>query len=269
MLKAVLLGVIQAITEWLPVSSTGHLLLFDAIFPLQVSEACRSLFMVLIQLGSILAVVLLYFHRLNPFSPKKTAEERKETWNLWGKVVVASVPVAIVGFLLDDTIDAYFHGWKTIALTLFVYGVAFLFIERRNRKVKPTIVGVEAIDYRTALLVGLFECLALIPGTSRSGSTILGALLLGLDRTTASTFSFFLAIPAMFGASLLKLVKLGYGLTGNEWLLVFVGFVVSFLLSIVVIKALLSYIKGHDFTAFGWYRIVLSVVVVLYFSFFG
>lgn len=267
-IKTIVLGVIQGITEWLPVSSTGHLLLFDALFPLQVSSACKNLFMVLIQLGSILAVVVLYFHQLNPFSPKKSGEEKRATWNLWGKILVASVPVAIVGFFLDDFIDAHLHTWGVISGALFVYGLLYVVLEKK-RKQTVSVGTLDSITYREAFLIGCFQVLALVPGTSRSGSTILGAIILNFDRTVASQFSFFMAIPAMVGASLLKLVKLGYGLTTAEWLMISLGFAVAFLVSLWTIKALVSYVRNHDFSVFGWYRMALAVVVAITFSLLG
>lgn len=266
LLNVLLLGVIQGVTEWLPVSSTGHLILFESIFPLDVSAACSELLTVLIQLGSILAVIILYWHTLNPFSPRKNGEEKRQCWSLWLKVVVASIPVAVLGFLLDDFISSNLYNWKVVACTLALYGILYVVLERARGGKDGDIHSYDAISLPKAFCVGLFESLALVPGTSRSGSTILGGMLLGLDRKTASRFSFFLAIPAMCGASLLKLVKLGFALSASEWLLVAVGFVVSFLVSLLAIKALMRYLSGHDFQVFGWYRIVLSALVVLYFS---
>ncbi len=266
-LKTLLLGVIQGITEWLPVSSTGHLILFDALFPLHVSEQCRNLLMVLIQLGSILAVIILYWHTLNPFSPGMGREDRRSCWSLWKKVVVASVPVAVIGFLLDDFIESELYSWQVVALTLALYGAAYIILERKRKGRDGTIHSIEEISLFRAVGMGLFEALALVPGTSRSGSTILGGMLLGVDRKTASRFSFFLAIPAMCGASLLKLVKLGFALSGYEWTLVALGFVVSFVVSLFVIKALMRYLTSHDFQIFGWYRVILAILVVLFFSF--
>ncbi len=265
-LKTLLLGVIQGVTEWLPVSSTGHLILFDALFPLHVSEQCRNLMMVLIQLGSILAVIILYWHTLNPFSPRMSKGERRSCWSLWTKVVVASVPVAIIGFLLDDFIESRLYTWQVVALTLALYGAAYIVLERKRKGRDGAIHSIDGISIPRAVGMGLFEALALVPGTSRSGSTILGGMLLGVDRKTASKFSFFLAIPAMFGASLLKLVKLGFALSGYEWTLVAFGFVVSFVVSLFAIKALMRYLTSHDFQVFGWYRVILAILVVLFFS---
>lgn len=265
--KTLLLGVIQGITEWLPVSSTGHLILFDALFPLRVSEQCRNLLMVLIQLGSILAVIILYWHTLNPFSPGMSEKDRRSCWSLWRKVVVASVPVAAIGFLLDDFIESRLYTWQVVSLTLALYGAAYIILERKRKGRDGTIHSIEEISVSRAVGMGLFEALALVPGTSRSGSTILGGMLLGVDRKTASRFSFFLAIPAMFGASLLKLVKLGFALSGYEWTLVALGFAVSFVVSLFAIKALMRYLTSHDFQFFGWYRIILAVLVALVFSF--
>lgn len=265
-LKILLLGIIQGITEWLPVSSTGHLILFDAMFPLHVSDQCRNLLMVLIQLGSILAVIVLYWHTLYPFSSRMSSLQRRACWLLWGKVAVASIPVAVIGFLLDEFVESKLYCWQVVALTLALYGICFIILERIRKGRDGSIHSVNEISFGRALGMGLFETLALVPGTSRSGSTILGGMLLGVDRKSASQFSFFLAIPAMCGASLLKLVKLGFALSGSEWALVAIGFVVSFVVSLFVIKGLMRYLAGHDFQLFGWYRIILAVLVTLYFS---
>lgn len=267
-LKAILFGIVEGVTEWLPVSSTGHLILLDELVKLDVSEAFYEMFQVVIQLGAILAVILLFFHKLNPFSPKKSTEQRKDTWQLWIKVVVAVLPSAVIGLLLDDWMDANLYNYLVVALALVVYGVAFLLVERRNKALRPKVDDVNALDMKTALLIGCFQCLSLIPGTSRSGSTILGGILLGVSRTAASEFSFFLAIPTMLGASALKVLKFlldGAMMSGTELMILVVGCVVSFLVSVAVIKGLMEYVRRHSFAAFGWYRIALGVLVILYF----
>ena len=263
-LKAIVQGIVQGITEWLPVSSTGHILLLDAIWKMNASEAFFDVFKVIIQLGSIMAVVVLYFHKLNPFSPTKTAAEKKGTWVLWSKVLVASIPAAIAGLALDDLIDGVLSVPVVIAAALIVYGIAFIVMESRNHKVK--VETVEDITYKHAFGIGAFQMLALIPGTSRSGSTILGASLLGTSRTAAAEFSFFMAIPVMLGASGLKLAKCllidNYTFSTNEWVLLAVATVVSFLVSLLVIRGLMAFIKKHSFKPFGWYRIALGAVVL-------
>ena len=267
-IKAIILGIIQGITEWLPISSTGHMILVDALMPMKVysdptvNKEFVDMFLVVIQFGSILAVLLLYFNKLNPFSSKKSKEKKIETINLWIKVVVAAVPAAIIGLLFDDYIDALLYNPLTVAITLILYGVLFIIIERR--KPKPSINNLNAMTYKTALMIGLFQMLALIPGTSRSGSTILGAILLGTSRTVASEFSFFLAIPMMFGASLLKLIKLEMSLDFIGILILLVGMFVAFIVSIVAIKGLMRYIKKNDFTLFGYYRIILGLIVIIF-----
>ena len=267
LLKTIVLGIVQGITEWLPISSTGHMILVDAFMPLTVypdpvvNKEFVDMFMVVIQLGSIIAVLLLYFHKLNPFSPKKSAEQKKDTWILWSKVPVAAVPAAIVGLLFDDIIDSYLYNPLTVAITLFVYGVLFIIIEKTKKP--ASIKNLNDLDYLTALKIGAFQMLALIPGTSRSGSTILGASIVGCSRRVASEFSFFLAIPMMFGASLLKLIKLKMSLDFAGIAILLTGMVVAFVVSVVAIKSLLKYIKKHDFTAFGIYRIVLAVIIAV------
>ncbi len=265
-LKAILQGIVQGITEWLPVSSTGHILLLDAIWKMDASPEFFDVFKVIIQLGSILAVLVLYFHKLNPFSPKKTPQEKKGTWVLWSKVLVASIPAAIAGLLLDDLIDTVLSVPLVIAAALILYGIAFIWMESRKNKQAP-VDSLESISYKHALGIGAFQMLALIPGTSRSGSTILGASLLGTSRTVAAEFSFFMAIPVMLGASALKVVKFflldGYSFTTEEWILLAVATVVSFVVSVAVIRFLMAFIKKHDFKPFGWYRIALGIVVLL------
>ena len=267
LLKAVLLGIVQGITEWLPVSSTGHMILLDEFITLQVSDAFREMFFVVIQLGSVAAVAVIYFDRLNPFSKKKTPDERMRVISLWLKVCIAGIPAGIIGVFLNDIIDAAFYNYVTVFITLIAYGVLFIVLERRNRKKKPVINSVAQMNWKTALYIGMFQVLSLIPGTSRSGSTILGAMLLGLSRKTAAEFSFFLAIPMMLGASGVKILKSGLGFSGLEWSILLVGMVTAFAVSIFAIRFLMNYIKKHDFTVFGWYRIVLGFVVLLYFLF--
>ena len=265
-LKAILFGIVEGITEWLPVSSTGHLILLDEFIKLNVTEAFYEMFEVVIQLGAILAVIVLFFHKLNPFSPKKDKLQKKNTWDLWFKVAAAVLPSAMIGILLDDWMDAHLYNYVVVSIALIVYGVAFLFVEKRNTNAK--IDDVFAIDYRTAVLIGAFQCLALIPGTSRSGSTILGAILLGVSRSAGAEFSFFLAIPTMLGASALKLLKyLLEGLTpsGTEIGVLITGCVVSFLVSLLVIRALMDFVRKHSFAPFGIYRIALGAAVLGYF----
>ena len=267
-LKAILFGIVEGITEWLPISSTGHLILLDEFVKLDVSEAFYEMFQVVIQLGAILAVILLFFHKLNPFSPKKGEIEKKQTWQLWFKVVVAVIPSAVIGLLLDDWMDAHLYNYLVVAIALIVYGFAFLFVEKQNRGMDPRVEDVHSIDYRTALLIGAFQCLSLIPGTSRSGSTILGAILIGVARPAAAEFSFFLAIPTMLGASALKLLK--YFLEGmfpsmQELTILIVGCLVALVVSLAVIKGLMEYVRKHSFSVFGVYRIVLGIAVIGYF----
>ena len=268
-LKAVLFGIVEGITEWLPVSSTGHLILLDEFVKLQVSDAFYEMFQVVIQLGAIAAVIVLFFHKLNPFSPKKDAMQKKRTWSLWFKVVVGVLPSAVIGLLLDDWMDEHLYNYIVVAITLILYGIAFLFVEKWNAARVMKIQSVEEIDYRTAILIGAFQCLSLIPGTSRSGSTILGAIVLGVSRSAGAEFSFFLAIPTMLGASALKLLKFlleGAAPTGTEIMVLITGCVVSFLVSIAVIKGLMEYVRKHSFAVFGVYRIVLGILVLGYFA---
>ena len=268
MLKAVIYGIVEGITEWLPISSTGHMILLDEFIQLQMSDAFKSMFEVVIQLGAILAVVVLFFHKLNPFSPKKDSLEKKQTWSLWFKVVVAVLPSAVLGLLLDDWLDAHLYNYVVVAIALIVYGVAFILVERRNTVCQARITDVDQLTYKTAFLVGAFQVLALIPGTSRSGATILGAILLGLSRTAGAEFSFFLAIPTMLGASGLKVVKFfldGQTMAGNEWGCLLIASAVAFVVSLLAIRGLMDYVKRHSFSAFGVYRIVLGAAVLLYF----
>lgn len=268
LMKVVVIGIIQGITEWLPVSSTGHMILADEFIKLNVSETFLEMFLVVIQLGSILAVLVLYFHKLNPFSPKKSPKEKTETLHLWGKVIVGVLPAAVIGLLFDDLLNSIFYNPTTVTVTLIVYGVLFILLENRNRKITPKINGLEELSYKTALMIGLFQLLSLIPGTSRSGSTILGAMLIGTSRFVAAEYSFFLAIPVMFGASFLKMLKFGFSYTPSEIIILLTGMIVAFLVSVFAIKFLMGYIKKHDFKAFGYYRIVLGIIVALYFIFF-
>ena len=268
LLKAVLFGIVEGITEWLPVSSTGHMILLDEFIKLKVSEEFYEMFQVVIQLGAILAVILLFFNKLNPFATKKTPKQKQDTWQLWFKVVVAVIPSAVLGLLLDDWMDAHLYNYVVVAITLVVYGVAFIYMERGNQSRAAAVKSVYDIDYRTALLVGCFQCLSLIPGTSRSGSTILGAIILGIGRSAGAEFSFFLAIPTMLGASALKLVKFlasGISATGTEIGVLLVGCVVSFVVSVVVIRGLMEYVRKRSFAAFGVYRIGLGALVLVYF----
>ena len=272
LLKSFLYGIVEGITEWLPVSSTGHLILLGEICPLQVSEAFSEMFDVVIQLGAILAVIVLFFGKLNPFAPSKTTLEKKNTWSLWFRVCVAVVPSAAVGILLDDWLDAHLYNYVTVALALVVYGVLFILIERFKPADKATVATAEAIDCKLAFLIGMFQMLALIPGTSRSGSTILGAMLLGCSRAAAAEFSFFMAIPTMLGASLLKVVKLfaeGVTVTALEWGILAVGCITAFLVSLAAIRFLMDFVKKHSFASFGWYRIALGAVVIGYFLLLG
>ncbi|MDD4797120.1 MAG: undecaprenyl-diphosphate phosphatase [Eubacteriales bacterium] len=263
LLKAVLLGIVQGITEWLPISSTGHMLLVNELLHMQFSKDFVDLFLVVIQLGSILAVVVLYFHKLNPFAPSKSRDEKRQTLALWAKVVVACIPAGVIGVLFEDKIDAWFYNAPVIAAALVVYGIAFLVLEARNRR--PRVQTLEQLDYKTAFLIGVIQVLALVPGTSRSGSTILGAILLGCSRYVAAEFSFFLAVPIMFGASGVKLLGAGFVLSPMEWGVLLTGMAVAFLVSIWAIRFLMRYIRRHDFKAFGIYRIVLGTIVLAYF----
>ena len=267
-LKAVLFGIVEGITEWLPVSSTGHIILLDEFIFLAGSEEFKSMFDVVIQLGAIIAVIVLFFSKLNPFDARKNEKQKTMTWGLWFKVCVAILPSGIVGVLFDDWMDAYLHNGIVVALMLIAYGIAFIFVERRNEGLTPKINSVWSIDLRTAILIGCFQCLSLIPGTSRSGSTILGAILLGVGRGAGAEFSFFMAIPTMVGASAIKLLKFlasGVGATGTEITVLIVGCVVSFIVSLLVIKALMEYVRKHSFASFGYYRIGLGAVVLIYF----
>ena len=268
MLKVILLGIVEGITEWLPISSTGHLILVDEFVKLGASEAFKEMFNVVIQLGAIMAVVVLYFNKLNPFSKKKSKKERVETVQLWMKVVVACIPAAVLGILFDDWMEAHLHNYVVVSLMLVLYGVLFILVENWNKGNSAKVTKLSELSYQTALIIGAFQVLSLIPGTSRSGATILGALLIGVSRYVAAEFTFFLAIPVMFGASGLKILKFvmeGGGFTGMEAAMLILGCVVAFFVSVLAIKFLMGYIKKNDFKVFGYYRIILGVLVLGYF----
>ena len=268
LLKAVLFGIVEGITEWLPISSTGHLILLNEFVTLKMTDEFQSMFDVVIQLGAILAVIVLFFHKLNPFAPGKDAPAKKQTWELWFKVIVAIIPSGLLGVLFDDWMDAHLHNGIVVAIALIVYGVAFILVERMNSGKKPLIDTVHTIDYKTALLIGAFQALSLIPGTSRSGSTILGAILLGVSRGAGAEFSFFMASPTMLGASAIKGLKFilsGVSASATEIGVLVVGCIVSFVVSLLVIKGLMEYVRKHSFSAFGVYRIILGAIVLVYF----
>ena len=265
-LKVIILGIVEGITEWLPISSTGHLILVEEFVKLNFSQSYLDMFNVVIQLGAIMAVVVIYFHRLNPFSPKKTEKQKRMTLQLWVKVVIASIPAGVVGVLFNDFIEEKFNNSYVVATMLIVVGVLFIVIENRHKGRKPQITKISQMGVPVLIWIGVFQMLAMIPGTSRSGATIVGALALGVSRTAAADFTFFLAIPAMAGASLVKLRHFGFDFTGTELGLLLLGCVVSFVVSILAIKFLLKYIQNHDFKAFGYYRIVLGIIVFLYFG---
>ena len=268
-LKTIILGIVEGITEWLPISSTGHLILVDEFINLNVSAAFKEMFDVVIQLGAIMAVVVLYFHKLNPLSPKKNRKQKHETMVLWYKVIFAVLTAAVIGILFDDAIHDRFFNPVVVAATLIIYGVLFIVIENHNeRSRRRGMDSLSGLTYRMAVIIGVFQVLSLIPGTSRSGATIVGGILIGCSRTVAAEFSFFLGIPVMFGASLLKILKFGLSFTGTELVVLAIGMIVSFLVSIVSIKFLMGYVKRHDFKAFGVYRIILGILVIGYFMFF-
>ena len=267
-IKALVLGIGEGITEWLPISSTGHMILVDEFLKLNVSEEFKSMFLVVIQLGAILAVVVLYFKKLIPLDVQnKKLHWKKDTLVMWLKIIVSCIPAAIVGVFFDDELEAVFYNWQTVSAALILFGILFIIIEKRNRGREPKINSINDISYKTAVIIGIFQLRAAVfPGTSRSGATIVGALLIGVSRSVAAEYTFFLAVPVMFGASALKLVKFGFDFTSQELVILFVGLVSAFVVSILAIKFLMSYIKKHDFTAFGWYRIVLGAAVILYFA---
>lgn len=268
LLKVIFLGIVEGITEWLPISSTGHMLLVDEFIKMNVSDEFKEMFFVVIQLGAILAVVVLFWDKMFPFQFKDKTKSviRKDTFSIWFKVVVACIPGAVVTILFDDFIEAHLHTPVVIALTLIIYGIAFIIVERWNKTRTPQIKELSDITYKTAFMIGLFQVLSIIPGTSRSGSTIIGALLIGVSRVAAAEFTFFLAVPVMFGLSALKMLKFGFAYTGTEVSVLIIGMVVAFVVSLLVIKFLMGYIKKHDFQIFGWYRIILGMVVLMYFA---
>lgn len=268
-LKSILYGIVEGITEWLPISSTGHMILLEEIMPMNVSKSFWSMFLVVIQLGAILAVVVLYWNKIFPFRKNKEGKYTsvKSIWILWSKILVATIPAAIIGLALDDWIDAHLYNGFVVAVMLILVGVAFIYIENRNKDMRPSVNSLSALSYKDALIIGLFQVVAaVLPGTSRSGATIVGGLMIGVSRAVAAEFTFFLAIPVMFGASLLKLVKFGLAFSVLEFFILVIGMVVAFFVSIFVIRFLMSYIKKHDFKVFGWYRIVLGAFVLIFFA---
>ncbi|MCR5559455.1 MAG: undecaprenyl-diphosphate phosphatase [Schwartzia sp.] len=267
--KTIILGIVEGLTEWLPVSSTGHMILVDEFIKLNVSKAFMDMFLVVIQLGAILAVVVLNFERLNPFSSFKSKAEKKQTFQLWYKVMAACMPAAVIGLAFNKFMEEHFMTAQVVAFTLIFYGIMFIVVENYNKRRQPRVTKLEKLDYKTALIIGFFQVLALVPGTSRSGATIIGGILFGASRYVATEFTFFLAIPVMFGASLLKLVKFGWNYTGTELMILAVGMVTAFVVSVLSIKFLLQYIKKNDFKAFGWYRIALGFIVLAYFFLVG
>jgi len=264
LIKTIILGIVEGLTEWLPVSSTGHMILVDEFIRLNVSKSFMDMFLVVIQLGAILAVVVLNFEKLNPFSSWKTKNEKRATVQLWLKVILACLPAAVIGLAFNSYMEEHFMTAPVVASTLIFYGIMFILVENYNKNRKPRVTDLAKLDYRTAFIIGVFQVLSLVPGTSRSGATILGGILFGASRYVAAEFTFFLAIPVMFGASLLKMVKFGFHYTGEEVLILAVGMVTAFIVSILSIKFLLQYIKRNDFKAFGWYRIALGIVVLAY-----
>ena len=265
-IKTIIIGIVQGITEFLPVSSTGHMILVDALIHMNVTEVFMEMFLVVIQFASILAVIILYFKKLNPFSFRMTHAQRKDTFVLWTKVAIACVPAAVIGLLFDDILNELFYNYVTVAVTLIFYGIIFVILETRNKNRTFEVTELSELSYKSAVIIGMFQLLALIPGTSRSGSTILGAMLIGTSRVVSAEFSFFLAIPIMLGASALKLVKFGFNFSGSEILILLTGMVVAFAVSVGAIMFLMGYIKKHDFKAFGYYRIVLGLIVLIYFG---
>lgn len=268
-LKSILYGIVEGITEWLPISSTGHMILLEEIMPMNVSKSFWSMFLVVIQLGAILAVVVLYWNKIFPFKKNKEGKYTsvKSIWILWSKILVATIPAAIIGLALDNWIDAHLYNGFVVAIMLILVGVAFIYIENRNKNMRPSVNSLSALSYKDALIIGLFQVVAaVLPGTSRSGATIVGGLMIGVSRAVAAEFTFFLAIPVMFGASLLKLVKFGLAFSVLEFFILVIGMVVAFFVSIFVIRFLMSYIKKHDFKVFGWYRIVLGAFVLIFFA---
>lgn len=274
-IKSLILGIIEGITEWLPISSTGHLIIADEFIKLGTDEAFKEMFNVVIQLGAILAVVLIYFKKMWPFTLKKELGYnyinggqgyiKKDVMDMWFKVIVAIIPAAVIGIPLDDIFETHFHNYIVVSLALIVYGILFIIIEKRNKSITPKVNSIAEISYKTALLIGMFQALSLIPGTSRSGSTILGAIIIGVSRVAAAEFSFYMAVPVMFGASLIKLLKFGLDFTSSELAILLVGMLSAFVVSVIAIKFLMGYIKKRDFAAFGYYRIVLGLIIIAYF----
>lgn len=274
-IKSLILGIIEGITEWLPISSTGHLIIADEFIKLGTDAEFKEMFNVVIQLGAILAVVLIYFKKMWPFTLKKELGYnyitkgqgyiKKDVMDMWFKVIVAIIPAAVIGIPLDDIFETHFHNYIVVSLALIVYGILFIIIEKRNKSINPKVNSIAEISYKTALLIGMFQALSLIPGTSRSGSTILGAIIIGVSRVAAAEFSFYMAVPVMFGASLIKLLKFGLDFTSSELAILFVGMISAFVVSVIAIKFLMGYIKKRDFAAFGYYRIVLGLIIIAYF----
>ena len=268
-LKAIILGIVEGITEWLPISSTGHMILVDEFLKMNVSEEFKNMFLVVIQLGAILAVVVLYFKKLIPLeiNQSKKLVWKKDTLSMWVKIIVSCVPAAVVGVLFDDKLEEIFYNWQTVAAMLIIFGILFIVIEKLNKGKKSKINSISEFTYQTAIIIGLFQLIAAVfPGTSRSGATIVGALLIGVSRSVAAEYTFFLAVPVMFGASALKLVKFGFNFTAEELVILAAGMIFAFAVSILAIKFLMGYIKKHDFTVFGWYRIILGIAVFIYFA---
>lgn len=265
-LKAVIFGIVEGITEWLPISSTGHLIILEELLQLDQGDAFFEMFQVVIQLGAILAVVVIYFHKLNPFSPRKTRKQKMITWQIWIKVIIGCLPAAVIGLLFNDWIDEVLYHWYVVALMLIVYGILFIVVENYQKDRTPQVTKLSQLTVPMILIIGVFQMLAMIPGTSRSGATIVGALMIGVSRSVATEYTFFLAIPVMFGASLLKLIKFGFDFTVMQAAVLLVGMIVSFAVSVVAIKFLISYIRKNDFKAFGYYRIALGLIVFLFFG---
>lgn len=262
--KTLILGIVEGLTEWLPISSTGHMILVDELIKLDVSKQFMDMFLVVIQLGAILAVVALNYERLNPFSVRKSKREKKQTFQLWFKVIFACIPAGVIGLMFNKYMEAHFLNAPVVASMLILYGILFIVVERRNKKLTPRITDLAKLDYKTAFIIGVFQVLSLVPGTSRSGATILGGILFGVSRIVAAEFTFFLAIPVMFGASFLKIIKFGFAFAPSELIVLTIGMATAFIVSVLSIKFLLRYIKKNDFTAFGYYRIVLGIIVLVY-----
>ena len=265
-LKVVVMGIVEGFTEWLPISSTGHMILVDELLQLDMRPEFKEVFLKVIQCGAMLAIVALYFRRLNPFSPRKSGEQKKATWKLWGKIVLACIPAAVVGLLADDWVDEHLYNGLVVSLTLIIYGILFIVIENVNKYKEPYIDRIGKLDYLTAFYIGLFQVLSIIPGTSRSGATILGAMLLGCSRSVSAEFSFYLGVPVIFGASLIKLLKFGFDFTGYEIAYLIIGMVSAFFVAIYSVKFLIEWVKKNDFRFFGYYRIVLGVIVLIWYG---